>query len=146
MVLNEGEIEQIGTPLEVYRNPVSTFVASFIGSPPMSLLNAESDGQSVKIGDAVIPMNGHAASAGPVTLGTRADAFADRSAPGAIPVSLKVAYVEELGAERLVHADLAGQRVVLTLSPEVPMGDQLELGLTPDRVHLFDQNSGKRLA
>ena len=73
VVLNQGRIEQIGSPLEVYRTPQSAFVASFIGSPAMNLLDARAEAGRVVIGDQSVEMNGHAVDDGPVTLGLRAE-------------------------------------------------------------------------
>ena len=143
VVLNKGVIEQIGRPLEVYRRPASTFVASFIGSPPMSLLDAVCEGGAVRIGDVAVPMNGRAPAAGPVTVGVRAEDFSAPDAPGAAPVTARVSYVEELGAERLVHAVLGRQKVTITLSPELPLGDEVTLGLSPENLHLFDAETGR---
>ncbi|MEL6574504.1 MAG: sn-glycerol-3-phosphate import ATP-binding protein UgpC [Pseudomonadota bacterium] len=145
VVLNKGQIEQIGRPLDVYRRPASTFVASFIGAPPMSLLPAVSDGQGIRVGDWAAPLNGHAPAAGPVTLGLRAEQFTAATAPGAAPVSLQVAYVEELGPERLVHATLGEHRVNVVLSPDFEIGETLQLGLDPAALHFFEADSGRRL-
>ena len=79
VVLNGGRIEQIGTPIEVYRNPASTFVASFIGSPAMNLIPAEIAGGMARIGDQVIAVESPVQ--GPVTLGIRPENL-HRAMPG----------------------------------------------------------------
>ena len=114
VVLNKGKIEQMGRPLEVYRDPVSTFVASFIGSPPMNLLSGESDGREVRVGPAILPLNGHAVPSGPLTVGMRAESF---STPGAgIPLQMPISYVEELGG------GAAGPRRTGRAAPDGPDG------------------------
>ncbi|MCI4664245.1 MAG: sn-glycerol-3-phosphate ABC transporter ATP-binding protein UgpC [Neomegalonema sp.] len=142
VVLNKGEVEQIGAPLDVYRSPASTFVASFIGSPAMSLLNAASDGSALRIGDVVVA-SGAGLAAGPVTLGVRAEDFI--LAPTSGGFAMQVSYVEELGAGRLVHGAVQGQMLTLSISADHPMTDELIIAIDPARLHLFDASSGKRI-
>ncbi len=143
VVLNGGRIEQVGTPLEVYRKPASTFVAAFIGSPAMNLLQAEVSGGRVRLGGASLPAPG--AAEGKVTLGLRPEDL-QRTRPGAEGALLmNVAYVEELGAQRLVHGTVGGQSLVCAQPVESDLGDTLTLTADPAAVHLFDAASGKRL-
>ncbi|MDD8024150.1 MAG: sn-glycerol-3-phosphate ABC transporter ATP-binding protein UgpC, partial [Paracoccaceae bacterium] len=99
VVLNGGQVEQVGSPLEVYHRPASTFVASFIGAPAMSLLDAHViGGQLMLAGHTLARVAG---PEGAVTLGLRAEDLR-MVAPGQ-GVALQVDYIEELGAQRLVH-------------------------------------------
>lgn len=139
VVLNEGRIEQIGAPLEIYRKPASTFVASFIGAPAMSLLDAE-------IRDGQIMLEGHglacvANPAGPVTLGLRAEDL--RIAPQGLP--LAVEHVEELGAQRIVHGTVGTQNLALIDVGEADIQDFVQVSVDPARLHLFDTTTGRRL-
>ena len=144
VVLNKGRIEQIGAPLEVYRRPASTFVAGFIGSPAMNLLAAQSDGATLRIGAAALAMNGRAAPAGDLLVGLRAEDAVPVVDGGAADLSLSVSYVEDLGAERLVHAALDGQRLAISVSPDFPVAERIEINVDRARLHLFDATTGAR--
>ncbi|NPD17415.1 sn-glycerol-3-phosphate import ATP-binding protein UgpC [Xinfangfangia sp. D13-10-4-6] len=141
VVLNGGRIEQVGAPLEIYHNPASTFVASFIGSPAMNLLDARIEGGRISLGSTQLdtsPVYGHS---GPVTLGIRAEDLT----PAAAGLPFRTDFVEELGAQRLVHGHVDGQPLVLTLDPAMPLHDEMRLSVAAARVHIFDTTSGKRL-
>src|SRR5204862_5985477 len=98
-----GVMEQIGTPEEVYARPATTFVASFIGSPPMNLLPGEATADGFKLGNALLPLPPSAPRNGLVTMGLRPE-HAEPHTQGGWP--LQVEMVEMLGAERLVHGKL----------------------------------------
>jgi len=155
MVMNAGLSEQVGTPLEVYRNPASTFVAGFIGSPAMNFLGAVigEDGASVVLpGGEHLSLGRQLGAAGrAVTLGIRPEhltlepgATADRS------FHVRVDLVEALGADTLVHGQLgSGKDVVLARMPgtaEVAVGDVLTLTASTEALHVFDPETGKALA
>jgi len=130
IVMNAGVMEQFGTPEEVYTRPATTFVASFIGSPPMNLLRNAPD-----------------AKAGTI-VGVRPEHL-DITDSG---WGLRVEAVEMLGAERLVHglwSHGAGDELVTIRTEEshaVPaLGATIFVRPRPDRMHLFDAASGKRL-
>lgn len=139
VVLNGGRIEQIGTPLEVYHTPATTFVASFIGAPAMNLVDARVEsGQVILEGHAMGPVE---APDGPVTLGIRAEEL--QAADHGLPVT--VDYVEELGASRIVHAFADGQHLSFVHPPEAPMTDRMRLSTRPRALHLFDTSTGARI-
>ena len=144
VVLNGGRIEQVGTPLDVYRRPASAFVAAFIGSPAMNLLTAEVSGGRARLGDAALTV--HTAVSGPVTLGLRPEdlRLARVGSEGALP--MRVAYVEELGAQRLVHGTVAGQALVCALPSETEIGPDLSVTADASAAHLFDRASGARIS
>ncbi|WP_425419498.1 sn-glycerol-3-phosphate import ATP-binding protein UgpC [Oricola indica] len=145
VVLNGGHVEQIGTPLEVYRAPQSAFVASFIGSPAMNLIAARGEGGRLVIGDQTVTMNGAEVPNGPLTLGVRAEDMALASGNGDGHVEMAIDYVEELGASRLVHGRLTDERLALSLPSGAPLSDRLSITLDPHRLHLFDPGSGRRI-
>ena len=126
IVMNAGHMEQFGTPEEVYHRPASTFVASFIGSPPMNLLQ-------------------HAPGARPGTLlGIRPEHL-DIGPDG---WEVVVDTVELLGAERLVYARLGGEALIVRVEegrPAPQPGDTLRVAPREDRLHWFDAASGQRL-
>ena len=145
VVLNGGKIEQIGAPLEVYHTPASTFVASFIGSPAMNLVKGELQGDKLAIGPGIIPLDGYAPASGPVTVGIRAEDLRIAS-PGETGLALRIDYVEELGAQRLVHGLVGDQPLTIAVSSEQELTPELEVALDRRRLHFFDATSGKRLA
>jgi sn-glycerol 3-phosphate transport system ATP-binding protein len=143
VVLNGGRIEQIGTPLEVYNKPASTFVASFIGSPAMNLITARLDGNRLSLWPISFTFDGEAAYSGEVTVGIRAEDLSIAT-PGQPYLPFKVDYVEELGAVRLVHGFIGDQALCATLPVDVALSDDLRLGIRPERLHFFDRD-GRRI-
>ena len=145
VVLNGGRIEQVGTPLEVYRRPASTFVAAFIGSPAMNLLDATADAGAARLGSARIAIDGIDGHAGRLTVGIRPEDLQPAAAGTDGALALKVAYVEELGAQRLVHGTVEGQTFVCALPSDGEIPQVVTLTALPGAVHAFDAASGKRL-
>ena len=123
IVMNAGRAEQIGTPLEVYSRPSSTFVAGFIGSPPMNL----------------VPRDGR-------LLGVRPEHL-EPCAEGEAQLVAEVDLVEQLGADVLVHGKADGARIAVRLpaSHRVAQG-RLALRFDPANAHWFDAASGARIA
>ncbi len=148
VVMNHGLAEQVGTPLEVYQHPASLFVAGFIGSPPMNVLDATLDaaGRFADLGgvgvDLPRPYADHAGR--PVKLGVRPEHL--RPGEGGLPVVVEL--VEALGADTVVHGRLPGGQMLLARLPGLPTcrdGDPLVLSAPPDALHLFDAETGKRV-
>ncbi len=152
MVMNAGRVEQIGTPEEVYLRPATTFVAGFIGSPPMNLIEGRVEGNAFVAGGARLPLPAAAPRDGAVVLGLRpehAEAVAADAGAGGWP--LRVEVVEMLGAERLVYGHLGGEgstpftlRMEGTLAAPRP-GETIQLRADPARLHWFDATSKARL-
>jgi multiple sugar transport system ATP-binding protein len=144
VVMNHGRIEQVGTPIEIYRAPATRFVAGFIGTPPMNFLPAravgERDGRVVlrlaegaEVETSVSPA---AFPDGRVELGVRAEHV---TVGGRMPARAEV--VERLGDRTLVHARLGdGTGLIYEDSGESPVqaGDEVLLAIPPASVHLFD--------
>jgi sn-glycerol 3-phosphate transport system ATP-binding protein len=144
VVLNKGEIEQIGSPLEVYHKPASTFVASFIGSPAMNLVTARASAGRLLVGGLDI---GAATIAGDatITLGFRAeDARLSDVAQGRLLFQLD--YVEELGAQRLLHGMIGDQAVTAATSAEDSFSGDMALAIATEKLHYFNAETGKRMA
>ncbi|KQS90535.1 sn-glycerol-3-phosphate import ATP-binding protein UgpC [Rhizobium sp. Leaf386] len=144
VVLNGGEIEQIGRPLDVYHTPASTFVASFIGSPAMNLVRANREGNRLHLGSQIIEADRLSSLPTDLTVGIRAEDLRLAN-PGEQSLTLKIGYVEELGAQRLVHGTIDGKQLTAALSPEIELGDTIALTIAPSRLHFFDTTTGKRL-
>ena len=152
IVMNGGRIEQIGTPEQVYGKPASTFVAGFIGSPPMNLLTGQGDGSRFTVGGQTLVLPAPAPRAGPLMLGVRPEhaQIGDRAGTHA-GWPLKVELLEMLGAERLVYGRLGGDmgapftlRIEATLVPP-KHGDILHLQVATEQVHWFDPTTGQRV-
>ncbi len=142
IVLNGGVIEQIGTPAEIYHAPQSVFVASFMGAPPMNLIDATVEGGVVKGANGVALVQTDSAVSGQVTMGIRPE---DVELTGG-DVPLQIGIVEELGAHRLLHGELAGQAFTVHVSKDVPAEPgELRVALKPGAVRLFDKNTGRAL-
>ena len=154
LVLNGGNVEQLGTPIELYERPASIFVAGFIGSPSMNFLDARvgSDGRSVALpgGESLTlaaPSTGVEAGR-PVTLGLRPEHLEQGSDSNGI-VHLTVDVVEQLGADTIVHGHFGTSSTDLTvrlpgvryLQPE----EVLPVSVKPVHLHLFDPENDARL-
>jgi sn-glycerol 3-phosphate transport system ATP-binding protein len=127
IVMNAGNMEQFGTPEEVYHRPASTFVASFIGSPPMNLLKDAQGGR-----------------AGTIT-GIRPEHL-DVVDSG---WEVRTETVELLGAERLIYGRLNGEQVIVRIEegqPSPAADEVIRVRPREGRVHQFDAASGKRIA
>ncbi|MCD2185178.1 sn-glycerol-3-phosphate import ATP-binding protein UgpC [Rhizobium sp. GN54] len=149
VVLNGGRIEQIGRPLDVYHAPASTFVASFIGSPAMNLVQGELHGSRLAIGPALIDLGQAVPTQGAVTVGFRAEDLqvaTGGAAAHADTLPLSVDYVEELGSQRLVHGTVGDQAVTVALSSDAPLSGEMQVAVPLGRLHFFDAGTGRRLA
>jgi sn-glycerol 3-phosphate transport system ATP-binding protein len=147
IVMNAGNMEQVGTPDEVYTRPATTFVASFIGSPPMNLLTGRLQGSSFEMAGIAIDPAGEAGPghADQVQLGVRPEHLC----PAEDGWPVKVELVEVLGNERLLYSKLGEQAMVLrtddsTVRPRP--GDVLKVRPHPGKLHWFDADKGKRLS
>ena len=130
IVMNAGRAEQIGAPLEVYANPATTFVASFIGSPPMNLIPHQRNGKAV-------------------LLGIRPEHL-EPCAEGDAMLVAQIDLIEPLGADTLVYGRVASAgdaRIAVRLHSSMnALVGKLPLRYDPAQVHYFDPESGKRLA
>jgi len=144
VVLNGGEIEQIGRPLDVYHAPASTFVASFIGSPAMNLVKGNLAGRALTIGSSVLNLPYDAGTQGPVTAGLRAEDLYPAAA-GDVSFDFRLDYVEELGAQRLLHGMVGDQALTAAVAPETPLSDNMKLTIDFARLHFFTADTGKRI-
>ncbi len=133
-VMRDGRLEQVATPMDLYDRPENRFVAGFIGSPAMNLW----PGTIMRdIGEhAVIGVRPHDIELAPI----------DASA-----VTGRVEILEPLGPTTLVHVRIDGvteslARIVVAARPQLAIGDRVGLNVRRDRLHLFDEKSGRRLS
>jgi sn-glycerol 3-phosphate transport system ATP-binding protein len=149
IVMNAGRMEQIGTPDEVYHRPATTFVAGFIGSPPMNLIAGHGEGHRFKADGQSIDLPATAPREGELILGIRPEHIEMNSgAAAAGHWSLKVEALEMLGAERLVYGRLGGTLFTVRLDATLPapkIGDTVSLKASPDHLHWFDAATQQRV-
>ena len=173
-VMRDGRIQQVDTPQELYARPANLYVAAFIGSPAMNLVEAEIDGGRVRFGGHAIPLPAsHTPPSGRVIVGIRPEAFEDAAfAEPSLPrIGVKVEVVEELGADTHVLFSVAAPRVEASevraaageedtqlatvegslftarVDPgtSAKPGAPLQLAVDPSRFHYFDSETGLRL-
>lgn len=146
VVLNKGEIEQVGTPLELYNAPVSRFVASFLGSPPMNFLPVEVRAGRVHLfgGRSLV----HAgAFTGAADLGVRPENLTVVADMGEALVHGEVVLIEPLGADTLVTVKAQTHKIIVRLigASALRLGEQVGLTWAPKDHHLFEGSSGRRV-
>ena len=153
-VMKLGELQQVDTPLKLYDKPANLFVAGFIGSPQMNLLDATADtsGQA-RIGNYLVPVDPGAAHrmSGTITVGVRPESWRLTTAEdGGLPVTVTV--VEELGADAFVYgtSDVDGTpgNVIIRIPHrgQVHRGETIHVTTDPQHVHVFDTDTGQRLS
>jgi multiple sugar transport system ATP-binding protein len=165
-LMRKGVVQQFGRPRDIYTNPANTYVARFIGTPPMNLIKAKTEGGQLRIGEAIFPVPAHLSNLAPrnpeeVLLGIRPEDLI--ITPVGAPASLagEVALVEHIGAEslisvRLKHAATAHvaeeedqeQTGVMATTPgysELKVGDLASVGITLSNAVLFSPTTGERL-
>ena len=153
VVMHDGRIEQIGTPIELYDHPDNLFVAQFIGSPAMNVVNGtvRRAGGTAHVevpGGVHWPLDhGPGADGQPVTYGIRPEHLT-LAAVGGNAVSGEIIVVEPTGAETEFVIQVGEAQIDLRTHgrPNVNPGDKVGLAIDPINVHVFDQGSGKRLA
>ena len=151
VVLREGRVEQIGSPLDIYRRPATVFVGGFIGSPSMNFLSGRVDngGRHIRVADAInislpgvelVSQEGH-----DLIVGIRPEHF--RINTTAAFAELPVELIEPLGAQTLLEVRLGKELVTVSVDGAVAIkpGDRVPLSLTPDELHLFDRESEARI-
>ena len=152
-VLKDGLLQQVDTPRNLYDNPANAFVAGFIGSPAMNLLNATVSGGKAMLGDLSVDVPASAGSS--VIVGIRPESFT----PASQGFHVLVEVVEELGADAFVYGKPADDNVkfanaseeaaqiIVRWDPKNPPkpGDKITVGVNQSAVHLFNSSTGERL-
>jgi multiple sugar transport system ATP-binding protein len=157
VVMHDGRIEQIGTPMDLFLNPVNTFVAGFLGSPPMNMVKARiksgANGPVARFSGQTIPLSPldslRNSDGREVIVGIRPEfvTAVEEDVPGRIEVELDL--VETLGSEALLHATLAGDPFVIRTDTVGHLGHLEGIsGFTvdPTLIRVFDAETGRALA
>jgi multiple sugar transport system ATP-binding protein len=146
-VMHEGELQQLGRPLDVYEKPANLFVAGFIGSPAMNLLPGaleQSGGALVFARPGLrLPVASGGVAGQKITLGIRPEDFA----LGEGPFTAAIRVVEPTGHETIVMVEIGGELAVLRAPSgvDLPIGSETDFNVKASRLHAFDTTTGQRL-
>jgi multiple sugar transport system ATP-binding protein len=161
-VLKDGLMMQCDTPLKLYDAPRNLFVAGFIGSPAMNLIEGEVQSDGVHLGDYTVPVPRETLGKAPdeknIVVGIRPEAFEMSENPESgegIPIDVGV--VEELGADAFIYGTLSGiaedelitaQQIVARIHGRTPprRGESVRLLVDPEHVHVFSKVTGDRIS
>jgi multiple sugar transport system ATP-binding protein len=156
-VMNDGHLEQMGTPAGLYHNPKNTFVAKFIGSPPMNMLDGtlvEKNGDMVvDLGFSVYELSQRLkglikrAKTSRVTLGVRPEKTTVMKEVSKNSFEANVVYIELVGKESNVHLEV-GENLFIAIrssTQDLKVGDKVRVSFDEERIHIFDQESGETL-
>lgn len=159
IVMNHGEIQQIGTPDEIYQSPANTFVARFVGAPPMNLLDVQRHDQQLTLeGGTSWTHLGHMPAGDKLVFGIRPERL--RLLPeGQAGIPVEVAMVEKLGAEVILGCHILGSSskpsndllrqdlifVRISGNPHISVGTKASLGYDADMVNWYSAETGKAI-
>jgi multiple sugar transport system ATP-binding protein len=147
-VMSLGVLQQIGTPPELYDNPVNVFVAAFIGSPAMNFATAKAHDGALELGGTRLELTGPAARAAAqnrgrdLLIGFRPEDLElnGDGGSGLVHIPAKIDVVEYLGHEELIHAQSEGHEIVALVPSDkkVQAGAEVEFSIHSDKLHVFD--------
>ena len=149
IVMNAGLVEQIGSPVDIYRWPASTFVAGFMGAPAMNLMPARLAGTRAileRVSDYAVETGSFGAGRDAITLGIRPeDIVVSRDARAGLLARIDL--IEELGGSRIAYCSVGEQEIAVVLPKAVSFreGDRLALDFPAAALHAFDRETGLRL-
>ena len=147
VLMDQGRIRQIGAPMNLYRDPDDTFVATFLGAPSMNMIKGHISEGRFTAGQTQVPV-AVGDYAGPATLGLRPEALTLTDTPGAVTLAAQITHAEQLGAETIYElrpADPAWPLLkVRQPGPDVGSSDQITVSLSSDNALAFD-GDGQRL-
>ena len=153
VVMHEGCIRQVGTPLNVYDDPEDAFVAGFIGSPTMNLL----EGMVERRGDGLtfstdglsfdLPTAHAAAQGGPITIGIRPEFLSLREDHNAVTLEGSIDAVEHLGADTILEISTTGPTLTARCARNdgIHYGENVRIWADPNKILAFDTGTGKRI-
>jgi multiple sugar transport system ATP-binding protein len=153
IVMDEGEIQQIGSPGELYFEPVNRFVASFIGSPSMNFFAGDAANGDLEFLDGSIPIGalGDRAAAladvAEITVGVRPEAFQLSADETMARFTARLQEKEPLGSKQLLHGEIAGEPFTLRTRqrPRIDRGDEFKVGVATADLYLFNAHTGEAI-
>ena len=142
VVINNGVVEQVGTPKDIYSKPNTKFVAEFIGSPQMNLFNCKIQDGLAKVSDIQINLN-NTLNIEDACVGVRPDDILISSNG---EYSSLANLVEYLGSDMIIYSSIGDQEFSCKLSSKINLkaGDTFKFDISPSTVHIFDNKSGHR--
>jgi sn-glycerol 3-phosphate transport system ATP-binding protein len=143
VVINNGIVEQVGTPKDIYSKPNTKFVAEFIGSPQMNLFNCKIENGKAKIGDGHINLE-NSINIQDASIGVRPD---DIQVNQNGKFETKANLVEYLGSDMIIYSSIGNQDFSCKLSSKIDMkaGDNFKFDILSSSVHIFDNTTNKRV-
>ena len=143
VVINNGIVEQVGTPKDIYSKPNTKFVAEFIGSPQMNIFNCKIDNGIAQIDNNSINLN-KSLNVDDASIGIRPD---DIQISDSGSITCKANLVEYLGSDMIIYSSIGDQEFSCKLSSKIDVkaGNEFKFDIQPSLVHVFDNSSGKRL-
>jgi multiple sugar transport system ATP-binding protein len=146
VVMKDGEVQQIDTPMRLYERPANVFVAGFLGSPAMNFFEGRVDGSHIAIGSALLPAPQGTTLASEVLVGVRPeDLVLAPDGAGALEAKLEV--VEPVGNEIFLNLRHDDRAIVMRVPPQAlpETGSTLRIAIRPGRVHFFDAKTERRI-
>ncbi|MEM6665922.1 MAG: ABC transporter ATP-binding protein [Pseudomonadota bacterium] len=142
VVMSKGIVQQVGTPTDIYDHPANTFVAAFIGSPAMNLMEGTMSGGTFT-GENV-SISGLNAPDGPITLGFRAE---DAAVTGSAEITAAVYTMELLGDATMITVRAGGALVSVKAHKDfrADIGEEVKISIPTEFCHLFDKDTGARI-
>ena len=143
VVINNGIVEQVGTPKDIYSRPNTKFVAEFIGSPQMNLFNCKIENGNAKIGDVHINLE-NSINIQDASIGVRPD---DIQVNQNGKFETKANLVEYLGSDMIIYSSIGNQDFSCKLSSKIDVkaGDNFKFDILSSSVHIFDNTTNKRV-
>ncbi len=146
VVMRAGKVEQVGPPLELYQRPINTFVATFIGSPAMNLIEGELGGNvfTAKSGETILLHAAGPADKMPVLLGLRPEHLMLATRAGPSTIAAQIFQSESTGSTTYISVNALGAILHIAMPGHISVssGQTLHLAAAPENVHLFDANTG----
>ncbi|HEX7191702.1 MAG TPA: ATP-binding cassette domain-containing protein, partial [Thermoanaerobaculia bacterium] len=145
-VMRAGQIQQVGTPAEVYARPANAFVAQFIGTPPMNLIRATVEDGAARTSSFSLPLPRPLANGTKLLLGIRPEHVKRGPGTGFV-MRATVDVVDPIGHESIVYATAGQERITAIFSPESTprIGETIEMRIDSARLHLFDAETERSL-
>ena len=143
VIMKQGVVQQVGTPVEIYDRPANAFVASFIGNPAMNLIDGDISGGRFQAEGTII--QGLSGADGPTTLGFRAEDAEVVASDGQINAPIYT--MELLGDATMVSVRIGGELVAVKAdkSFRAEIGDPVSISVRSEHCHLFDKSNGERI-
>ncbi|MCE4610961.1 MAG: ABC transporter ATP-binding protein [Desulfurococcales archaeon] len=146
-VMNDGMIMQVGSPNQIYREPANTFVATFIGSPQMNMMDGYLEGRVLYVANSRLD-DVDLGRSGKVIVGFRPERVLIGGFEG-LRFKGRIDFVENLGSTTIIHVEVEkGRKIVVSISGEASLsqGEEVTISIPRDAIHVFDAKTGRAIA